>query len=121
MRARFFPLAMLAALHATVLALPAYAQTPAPAVPARTQDLVGRGLSQFEDQQYEESVQTLSAALVRPSNTKAQKIEIYRILALDFITLNHKDEAESAVRGLLAIDPLYALPASESPRFRDFF
>lgn len=84
-------------------------------------DLVARGQQLFEDQQYEESVQTLSAALLRPSNTKAQKVEIYRLLALDYITLSRKDEAESAVRGLLALEPTYALPKSESPRFRDFF
>ena len=91
-----------------------------PAAPAQG-DLVARGQALFDDQQYEESIQTLSAALLRPSNTKAQKIEIYRLLALNYITLNRKDEAESAVRGLLVIEPEYSLPPSESPRFRDFF
>ena len=85
------------------------------------QDLVARGRALFEDQQYEESIQTLSAALLRPNNTKAQRVDIYRLLALNYITLNRKDEAESAVRVLLALEPDYALPASESPRFRDFF
>ncbi|MEO8878753.1 MAG: hypothetical protein ABI461_24395, partial [Polyangiaceae bacterium] len=85
------------------------------------QDLITRGRNLFDDQQYEESTQTLSAALLRPSNTKDQKIEIYRLLAYNYITMNRKEEAESAVRGLLAIDPEYALPPSESPRFRDFF
>jgi hypothetical protein len=93
----------------------------APAASKAPQDLIGRGLSLFEDQQYEESIQTLSAALLRPNNTKAQKIDVYRLLALNYITLSRKDEAESAVRGLLAIEPSYALPPSESPRFRDFF
>jgi hypothetical protein len=113
----FAPVALLAALHTVVLttAFPSWAQTRAP------QDLVARGRALFEDQQYEESIQTLSAALVRPINTKAQKIEIYRLLALDYITLGRKDEAESAVRGLLSLEPDYALPATESPRFRDFF
>jgi hypothetical protein len=118
---RLAPLAILAAVHATALgvASPIFAQ-PAPQQRGR-HDLIARGQQLFEDQQYEESIQTLSAALVRPSNTKAQKIEIYRLLMLNYITLNRKDEAESAVRGLLAIEPEYALPASESPRFRDFF
>jgi hypothetical protein len=84
-------------------------------------DLVAKAQGLFDDQQYEESIQTLSAALVRPSNTKAQKVEIYRLLSLNYITLNRKDEAESAVRGLLSIQPDYQLPANESPRFRDFF
>ncbi len=88
---------------------------------AAPQDLVSRGKQLFEDQQYEESIQTLSAALVRPSNTREQRIEIYRLLALDYITLGRKEESEAAVRGLLALDPEYELPATESPRFRDFF
>jgi hypothetical protein len=127
----FAHFALIVAVHATALstAFPALAQqnqpTPQAGPPggqARApQDLVARGQQLFEDQQYEESIQTLSAALLRPSNTKAQKIEIYRLLALNYITLNRKDEAESAVRGLLAIEPGYELPPSESPRFRDFF
>jgi hypothetical protein len=116
---RLGTLAIALFVHATVLAsaTPAIAQ---PQVQAR-QDLVARGQQLFEDQQYEESIQTLSGALLRPSNTKAQKVEIYRLLMLNYITLNRKDEAESAVRGLLAIEPEYSLPSSESPRFRDFF
>jgi hypothetical protein len=112
-------LSLLAAVHATVLATPAFAQKPAPAAPAK--DLIAKGQQLFEDQQYEESIQTLSGALVRPTNTKEQKVEIYRLLALNYITLNRKDEAESAVRGLLVINPDYLLPPTESPRFRDFF
>jgi hypothetical protein len=83
--------------------------------------LIARGQQLFEDQEYEESVQALSAALLRPSNTKAQKLEVYRLLALNYITLNRTDEAEGAVRGLLSQEPAYELPRSESPRFRDFF
>jgi hypothetical protein len=111
----FTPLALLAAIHAVLLttALPAAAQG--------KQDLVARAKALFDDQQYEESIQTLSAALVRPNNTKEQKIEIYRLLALDTITLGRQDEAESAVRGLLSLAPDYDLPKAESPRFRDFF
>lgn len=109
-----------AAVHSVVLttAMPLFAQgKPA----AQAQDLVSRGRALFEDQQYEESIQTLSAALLRPNNNIDQKVEIYRLLALNYITLNRKDEAESAVRGLLALQPEYKLPSSESPRFRDFF
>jgi hypothetical protein len=118
---RVAPLMLGLALHSSViLSAPAvFAQKAQSA--AQQQDLVARGRALFDDQQYEESVQTLSAALLRPSNTKAQKVEIYRLLALNYITLNRKEEAESAVRGLLALQPDYALPASESPRFRDFF
>jgi hypothetical protein len=91
---------------------------PAPAPP---QDLIAKGQQLFEDQQYEDSIQTLSAALLRPSNTVAQKVEIYRLLALNYITLGRTEEADSAVRGLLVVNPDYQLPGTESPRFRDFF
>lgn len=114
------PVALFAAVHSVVLstAVPVFAQ-PKPAAPQ--QDLIARGRALFDDQQYEESIQTLSAALVRPNNTKEQRLEVYRLLALNYITLNRKDEAESAVRGLLAQNETYQLPPSESPRFRDFF
>lgn len=84
-------------------------------------DLIAKGRELFEDQQYEDSIQTLSAALLRPNNTKEQKVEIYRLLALNYITLGRTDEADNAVRGLLVVRPDYELPESESPRFRDFF
>ncbi len=109
---------------------PALAQQPAPTQPppatkapppAKPVDLIAKAQQLFEDQQYEESIQTLSAALVRPTNTKEQKVEIYRLLALNYITLGRKDEADNAVRGLLVVNPEYQLPATESPRFRDFF
>ncbi|HVJ91950.1 MAG TPA: hypothetical protein VM580_19250 [Labilithrix sp.] len=91
------------------------------AAPAQPQDLIAKGRQQFEDQQYEDSIQTLSGALLRPNNTKEQKVEIYHLLALNYITLGRKDEADNAVRGLLVAEPSYRLPATESPRFRDFF
>ena len=119
----FAPFALLVAVHAATLSVtfPALAQAGRGASAGAPQDLIQRGRALFDDQQYEESIQALSAALLRPSNTKAQKLDVYRLLALNYITLNRKDEAESAVRGLLALQPDYALPASESPRFRDFF
>lgn len=85
------------------------------------QDLIAKGRQLFEDQQYEDSIQALSAALLRPNNTKEQQVEVYRLLALNYITLGRKDEADNAVRGLLVAQPDYQLPATESPRFRDFF
>jgi hypothetical protein len=89
--------------------------------PPVSPDLIQRGRDLFEDQRYEESIQTLSGALVRPNMTREQKIEMYRLLALDHITLGDNEEAESFVRALLGLQPDYELPKNESPRFRDFF
>lgn len=128
-------LSLLACLHTLGFAAPAFADPKADlyapkddaheasAAPksGTTADLTAKGRDLFDDQRYEESIQTLSGALVRPGNTKEEKIEILRLLALDYITLDRKEEAESAVRGLLVLQPDYELPASESPRFRDFF
>lgn len=83
--------------------------------------LIQRGLDLFDDQQYEESIQTLSAALLRPGTSTKEKIEIYRLLAYNYITLKRTEEADAAVRGLLVLDESFRLPPSESPRFRDFF
>jgi hypothetical protein len=107
-----------AAVHA--VALPALAQPP-PSGAQQSPDLVQRGRDLYEDQRYEESIGTLSGALVRPGNTRAQRIEIYRLLAFDYIILGRKDEADAAVRALLSLQPDFELPRSESPRFRDFF
>lgn len=92
-----------------------------PASPAPKGSLVQRGSDLFDDQQYEESIQTLSAALLRPNTGKPEKIEVYRLLAYNYITLKRNDEADAAVRGLLVLDESFKLPSSESPRFRDFF
>lgn len=91
------------------------------AVRGRSIDLIQRGRELFEDQQYEVSIQTLSGALVRPNSTKEQKLETYCLLAKDHITLGNEEEAENFVRALLALEPSYELPETESPRFRDFF
>ncbi|MBW2524649.1 MAG: hypothetical protein JRI23_10760 [Deltaproteobacteria bacterium] len=83
--------------------------------------LINKGQDQFDEQMYEESIQTLSAALMRPGIAKKEKIEVYRLLAYNYITLRRDEEADAAVRGLLVQDPEFELPESESPRFRDFF
>src|SRR5437763_12785808 len=111
-------LSMVACVHAIAITSPArvFAQPAKPPASKPAPDLIQKGQQLFEDQQYEESIQTLSGALVRPTNTKEQKVEIYRLLALNYITIGRKDEAESSVRGLLVQNPDYQLPPSESPR-----
>lgn len=80
-----------------------------------------QGQRLFEDQQYEESIQVLSGALLRPTLSKAEKRDLYKLLAFNFVTINRKDEAEGAVRALLVLEPSFELPRYESPRFRDAF
>lgn len=105
-------------LACILVALPAHADKKRGS-PA--QRLLTRAEQEFDDQRYEESIQTLSAALVRPQSTREERISILRLLALNYITLGQNDEAESAIRGLLVLQPDYELPESESPRFRDVF
>jgi hypothetical protein len=111
-------------LGATILLAAACAlagEAPASAQGKTTTTLIQRGGSLFEDQQYEESIQTLSAALLRPGLSEAEKIETYRLLAYNYIILKRTEEADAAVRGLLVLNESFALPPTESPRFRDFF
>lgn len=82
---------------------------------------MAKGKQLFDDQQYEESIQVLSGALVRPTNTKEDKLDILRTLAFDYIILDRKEEAEAATRSIFVENPEFTLPASDSPKFRDFF
>ncbi|NUO54355.1 MAG: hypothetical protein HOV80_36380 [Polyangiaceae bacterium] len=83
--------------------------------------LVLKAREMFDDQRYEESIQTLSGALVRPGSTPTERIEIYKLLAFNYITLGKNDEADSAARAIFVLDENFALPKTESPRFREFF
>jgi hypothetical protein len=114
-------LALAAACHTAILAGPGDASFAQPSAKSPTTQLIQRGSALFEDQQYEESMQMLLAALVRPGSTDVEKTEIYRLLAYNYIILKHPDEADAAVRHVLVIDEGFALPPTESPRFRDFF
>jgi hypothetical protein len=121
---RAAPIALASALHAVLLAAPglvpeAAAQQAQAKSPVTS--LILKGSELFDDQQYEESIQVLSAALVRPGSSQPDKIEIYRLLAYNYITLKRTEEADAAVRGILVLDEAFKLPSTESPRFRDFF
>lgn len=116
---RAAPVALAAACHAAVLgAIPGLALAQSKKA---TVTLIQRGGALFEDQQYEESIQTLSAALVRPGTSDAEKTEIYRLLAYNYIILKRTEEADAAVRGIYVLNERFSLPPTESPRFRDFF
>jgi hypothetical protein len=111
-------LTALAGAPAVLAPAPAYAQA---AAKSAITTLIQRAAELFDDQQYEESIQTLSAALLRPGSSLKEKTEIYRLLAYNYITLKRAEEADAAVRGLYALDESFVLPSTESPRFRDFF
>jgi hypothetical protein len=124
MRVRSFLRGAILAGVASVAALPsvmAPSVAQAQAQKAGVTTLVQRAAELFDDQQYEESIQTLSAALLRPNSSTKEKTEIYRLLAYNYITLKRAEEADAAVRGLYVLDETFTLPAKESPRFRDFF
>ncbi len=123
-RPRGARLALAAACHLAILGGPAgaaLAQGSAQPGKSPTTALIQRGSALFDDQAYEESIQTLSAALVRPGATELEKTEIYRLLAYNFIILKRVEEADASVRGLLVLNEGFSLPPTESPRFRDFF
>jgi hypothetical protein len=108
--------AVLIALCASLVVTPSLAQKK-----ATVATLIKKGQTFFDEQRYDESIQTLSAALLRPGIAKQEKVQVYTLLAYNYIVLNRNEEADGAVRGLLVLDPEYKLPETESPRFRDFF
>jgi len=113
-----------AALLASLVGLCLVLASPTPAFAKKKQSvasLIKKGQAHFDEQEYEESIQTLSAALMRPGIDREEKIRVFQLLAYNYIVLNREEEGEGAVFGLLAQDPEYQLPDSESPRFRDFF
>lgn len=84
--------------------------------------LIAEGIQQYDDLMYEESVNTLSAALMRPGNTSAQMTEIYKYLGLDYLLLEKPDEAAGAFRQLLIIDENWSFDtATTSPKITTFF
>lgn len=86
----------------------------------RTNPLIAQGREQADDLRFEESIQTLSAALVRSGNSLEDRIEIYRLLALNYFALNRPEEAEGALRSVLALRPDFSLGSAVAPRVREF-
>lgn len=83
--------------------------------------LIERGVGEFEEVRFEEALQTLSAALVRTGNTASEQEQIYRYLALTYMSLGRQEEASGAWRTLLGIAPATETGSDMSPRFRTFF
>ena len=85
------------------------------------QKLIDNAKKSFDDAQYDESIQLLSAALLKFDISDPQKVEVYKWLAYNYIVLKKDEAAKSAVYKLYAVDEGYELPKSESPRFREPF
>lgn len=84
--------------------------------------LIDQGIQEYNDLMYEESVNTLSAALMRPGNSNDQLIEIYKYLGLNYLLLEKLDEAGGAFRQLLCIDETWEFdPMTTSPKITTFF
>lgn len=94
---------------------------PAPAKRSTVVALIQKARDMFDDQRYEESIQTLSGAVVRTDATKEERIDAFRLLAQNHITLAHNDEADATVRAIFVLDEGFELPKGESPKFREFF
>ena len=83
--------------------------------------LVQTGRTQYDNLQFEEAIQTLSAAIIRRGNTPAQEAQIYECLGLSYLALSRDDEAEGAFRLMLAREPERRLDAGTAPRIVEFF
>ena len=83
--------------------------------------LIERGIGEYDEVRFEEALQTLSAALVRSGNTSAEQGQIYRYLALTYLSLGRQEEASGAWRALLGLAPDTQAGSEISPRFRAFF
>ncbi len=96
---------------------PAAAQSTAQGVSA----LVQTGREQYDNLQFEEAIQTLSAAIIRRGNTAPLEVSIYELLGLSYLALSREEEAEGAFRLMLARDASHRLAAGTAPRIVEFF
>lgn len=88
-----------------------------------TEKLIREGKEKFEEGQYEESIEKLSAALLKQDITKDQRIEALRLLMYNYLvrTPPQEDSARAAAYQILSLDETYELSKKESPRFREPF
>jgi len=110
-------LSLLLGLSAVSLPRSAWAQRAA----GSATGLVATGRQQYDDLQYEEALQSLSAALIRGAEGPTQELEIYELLGLSYLALSRNEEAEGAFRRLLVRAPAHQLAPSLAPRVRAFF
>lgn len=83
--------------------------------------IIQKARDMYEDQRYEESIQTLSGVVVRADASREERLEAHKLLAFNNIALGKNEEADSFVRAIYVLDETFELPKTESPKFRDFF
>jgi hypothetical protein len=94
--------------------------TPAPKR-STVASLIQRAQAMFDDQKYEESIQTLSGVVVRSDASKEERIEGHKLLAFNHIALGNTEAADALIRAIYVADEAFELPKTESPKFREFF
>ena len=108
-------LALAVALAATLSAAPASAQA------RNGNPLIRQGQQQYDDLEFEQALQTLSAALIRAGNSADENATVYRLLAYTYLALGREEEAAGAYRGLLALRPDTTPGTELAPQTRTFF
>ncbi|MFO0558237.1 MAG: hypothetical protein U0269_09470 [Polyangiales bacterium] len=114
MRIALHGFAAAVALTSVLAGAPALAQS-------GQRNLIQLGQRQYDDLHYEEAVQTLSAAIIRPGNSPQDELRIYELLAYSYQALQRNDEAEGAWRLVLAREPTRQPSQDISPRVQQFF
>lgn len=100
-------------LAISLAAAPALAQ-------GRRNPLIRQGQQQYDDLEFEQALQTLSAALIRAGNSPQDNTTIYRLLAFTYLALGREEEAAGAYRSLLAIQPDFVAGSDVAPQTRAF-
>ncbi len=83
--------------------------------------LTKKGQELFDEQRYDESIQTLSAVVARKDIPAKRRIAALRLLAYNHIVLGNLGQAKGVVWSIYVEDEDYELGEEESPRFGDFF
>lgn len=84
-------------------------------------ELLQQGLELYEELEYERAVETLSAALLEPSNSVSERLLIFQTLGTLYVFLNRDQEASLALTRLLCVDPSFEFSEYASPRIREVF
>ena len=78
-------------------------------------------LKLYGDMEYESTLDVLKKAQAAPGNTLDDDVKIRIYLGLVHRELGHDDEAESAFKAALALDPSVALPKQVAPKAEQLF